>query len=471
VDRPIINASRWLLLGALVFAPWAYGATRPWTITALDCWLGIVTGLWLTSHLLRRQTPPIHPVLGLIALALALQAWFMALNARYDYDPRTLEFIPLERWLPWAPGSLDRALSIESALHLTAVLGAVCVGCDVAQSSTWRKRLLWTMAGTGASVVLLGLAQKFTGATAIFWGRGDIGQNFFATFRNHTNAGAFMNLVWPVAAGLALLAFLRNSALWKRSLWTTALVIGLAGVIGNGSRAAATLGLLLFCLWGGWLIWQRARGKFEEFDLARLTIVCVALIGVVAALAIIVGMDHTVRRWRLLDNQLTAGNSRLLAAKVCLDMIPEAGSFGFGPGTFQTAFPYFTHRYGDGLKGRWIFAHQDYLQTLVEWGYVGGALWAVLVFGAIWHSTRRAFRCRETLPDSARVTHFAILTALVGVLLHALVDFPLQIASIQLYVAMLLGLLWGSRHWLSEVKHREKVRREIRSVPAAAFAR
>jgi hypothetical protein len=452
MSQLIINAPRWLLLGALVFAPWAYGATRPWAIATLDGWLAVVTGLWLVGHLLRLQRPPVHPVLGGSALVLAAQAWFMVLNARYEYDPGTLEFLPLDPWLAWAPGSLHRSLSIESATHLTAMLAAVCVACDLAHSSTWRKRLLWTMAATGASVVVLGLAQKLTGATDIFWEAGDLGLNFFATFRNHTNAGAFMNLVWPVAAGLALLSFLRRSSFWKRTLWTTVLVIGLSGVIANSSRAAGTLGLVLIGLWAGWLAWQRLRGRFEEIHLNRLLFASVGLVGLVAAIAIIAGMDNTVRRWRQFDKQLTSGNSRLLAARVCLDMIPQAGVCGFGPGTFQTAFPYFTHNYGNQLKGRWIFAHEDYLQTLVEWGYLGGALWATLVLGAVGYSIVRAFRHRRALSDSGRVTHFALLTALLGVLLHALVDFPLQIASIQLYVAVMLGLLWGSRHWLKAPK-------------------
>src|SRR5207247_8075111 len=138
ISRLLLNAPPTLMLGALIYAPWAYGATRPWAVVGLNYLLGAVVVLWLASYLLRQTWPSVHPVLLVAAVGLTAQAWFMVFNAKYDYDAVTHEFISLTPLFPWAPGSVHQARSFETATQLSAVLAALCVVCDMARSSTWR---------------------------------------------------------------------------------------------------------------------------------------------------------------------------------------------------------------------------------------------------------------------------------------------------------------------------------------------
>jgi O-antigen ligase len=172
--------------------------------------------------------------------------------------------------------------------------------------------------------------------------------------------------------------------------------------------------------------------------------------GVVLALAAVVQagrLDKSVGRWSQIGNQLS-NDARWLAAEAAMKGIPEAGWFGFGPGTFRVAFPYLTGYLGERLEGVWRFLHQDYLQTVLEWGYAGSALWVWLFAGAFIAAARslRSARADEWTPRRKLLLR-VVLLAVATVLLHAAVDFPLQIASIQLYVATYLGICWGSARW------------------------
>ena len=133
-------------------------------------------------------------------------------------------------------------------------------------------------------------------------------------------------------------------------------------------------------------------------------------------------------------------------------MLPDAGAFGFRPGTFRAAFPGYQSTYDFGGREvpefwksySWLQAHNDYLQTIIEWGYLGALMWAVLFYGALW---RAGVILRKSLVapgrDGALLMAGCIILALAGTLLQAFVDFPLQIPSIQLYVAVLLGICWS----------------------------
>jgi hypothetical protein len=217
----------------------------------------------------------------------------------------------------------------------------------------------------------------------------------------------------------------------------------------NTSRAATLIGVLLLCVTGIWLMVRVVRPRWSKMNFAVAATAGLLVLATVGSLVLMAGTDNNLGRWKQFERQFDAGNSRLLAAQACLTMLPESGVWGFGPGTFQTAFPYFTAEFGNRLKGRWIFAHQDYLQTLTEWGYAGTAGWVVFIGGALvfsWRKLVRRYR-RGAVSLTARVLQFSTSIALAGVLIHALGDFPLQIPSIQLYFVALVSLLWSAEHW------------------------
>lgn len=473
MDRLIANTPRWLLLAALVYAPWAYGATRPWAITGLNCLLGASIAAWFFGAIAARQWPRVHRALFAAGALLAGYAWFMVWNAKFEYLHLTAEFVPLDPPLPWAPGSLHRSLSLAAATQWSLLIGAAWVFADMFRHGTWRRRALGVMAFTGASIAVLGLVQRFSNADGIFWQQENFGPNFFATFRNHTNAGSFLNLVWPLALALAVRGHLEGAVRWKVVAWSVGAGLGFTALLVNTSRAATLIGVLLLLITGVWLFARILRLRWSKMTLAVAAVAGLLVLATVGSLILMAGTDNNLGRWKQFDRQFDAGNSRLLAAQVCVNMLPESGVWGFGPGTFQTAFPYFTAEFGSRLKGRWIFAHQDYLQTLTEWGYAGTAGWVVFIGGALVFSWRKLLRRsrRGVMSPAVRVLQFCSTIALAGVLLHALGDFPLQISSIQLYFVALTSFLWSAEHWQHVTRKpatREHAPAEAESLACAA---
>jgi O-antigen ligase len=148
-----------------------------------------------------------------------------------------------------------------------------------------------------------------------------------------------------------------------------------------------------------------------------------------------------LERWDQLLASDGLSNGRITAFRCCMTILPDSGWFGTGPGTFRLVFPYYTPPFKDLGSGVWTHAHQDYLQGLIEWGYVGFLLWVMLFGGAIFAGIRQLQASRKggqlDIPISVAMLALALL------LLHALVDFPLQIPSIQYVVVFYLALLWS----------------------------
>jgi len=445
------NAARWIFLAALIYAPWAYGGTISASIQIINWLLLAAFILWIVELAVNGRRPAFPRLLLFLTVALVGIGSWMALNATSIYDSDFHTFVPLRNFASHLTGSVDYAISGAWMLRGALLLCAILFVVDLSQSNRWLLRLWFTTALVAGAIAFLGLLQKATGAQMIFWQTAPVwgATTFFATYYYHGNAGAYLNLVWPLVAGLAVRAFTTPSHPGMRALWLSVLILTLAAVLANTSRMAQLVALLLLialCVQLGPVLLRRLSRIDKNVAVAGAIAVLLTLF----ALGQATHLEQPLNRWQSVTARISS-DARWRASCVALDALPDIGFFGFGPGTFRVVFPSYNNVANKHAPGTWRFLHEDYLQTLLEWGWLGSSLWALLFFGGIAIGIRSYKKSpAQAWTPRRRLLQPLVIVALAGVALHALVDFPLQIASIQLYVITYLGLCWGSSRWRGE---------------------
>lgn len=444
----LLSVARWAVLVVIFLAPWLYGGIPIWVQEWLTVALIVTTTIWIAGLAIRRRRPVLPRVLVWCVVLLLVQGWLLIGNAQFSYDRTKFEFVPADPFWSgrWVPGALDTLVALPTMLWITALLGALCMITDMARHPVWSRRVLGTMLVSGVALVIHGIAQRILRVPLLLWEPSDLVHNLFASFYYHGNAGAFVNLLVPGLIGFTALAFRKPEAHAARTAMVVSVMLALAASVAIASKAAmvVTPTLLVVSAFAfRHLIFGRRAFRGNGSWLALAGLVAVAMFSVS-----LFGMDRAVQRWGVLPKLLSWENPRLIAWQACLRILPDAGPWGIGPGNFRIAFPHYTHGLSSiggtsGIAGIWEDAHQDYLQTCIEWGWFGCIIWGVVFGGALWRGARQTHpKARMWGMDDVVRTSAGI--ALAGVLMHGMVDFPLQIPSIQLYVAALLGILWSS---------------------------
>ena len=428
--------ARWFLLVNIVLAAWMYGGTREWTREWVTWLLLVNTGIFLSGVALLWRAPRVPLLASLAVIFLLTQGGFMAWNARRRFLEGVEIFVDSIQPVPGWPGFWDAAMVAPTLLLTVGLLGAFCVACDMAANPEWRERLWLTLAGTGLSLIVLGLAQRLTGAEDVFWGlETRRGPTFFAVYRYHANAGAFINLVLPLQVALAVRSFRTQGAEAGKVFWTLCAILTAAAGFVNVSKAANAICLFLIVAMAAWFGTNGFRARAPR----NLWLIVLAMLAV-AVMATSFGLEKTLSRWEKAPplHDISSDGRIQAYAVIVRGAMPEAGWWGFGPGTFEKIFDIHREALGSPLAGRWDKAHSDALQTPMEWGWAGAAAWFFLLAGGLW----RAILAARGQDDQSMLAAGCAL-ALAGVMLHAMVDFPLQIPSLQLLALVLAGLSWG----------------------------
>ena len=416
-----------LLLAGIVFAPWAFGTTQPWSILTLNINGWCLGALWLWRRRRERQegTLPTEPwpVVGLRWITLAFLGYeFLALvNAQAVYDPGSLAFSP--RWhVPWLPASLD-ADSTWDRFQRDLALAGTFWGAHAWLSRGRRAFGLPSRHGLVIGVlvlnaVLLGVlglyarsrkASRLLGITKPTINRS--AEQHFGPWPYRSNAVQYFSVVAP--AGLALaVAGGRAPLVVRAAVWLGAFFVGILPLM-TRSRMGALVG-------GGALVsavplllagaWSRSR---------RLALL--AALGALLALGtgLLLGWERI--SYRIEQGAYFEDTGRATLREAGWRMAADQPWFGTGPGSFATLY----QLYRPSNSSIWFAQmHCDWLEGLVTLGAVGMAI-VVAGIGLL------ALASVAPGPGRAPGGCIALLwLGLVSCLLHAVMDFPFQIYSV-----------------------------------------
>lgn len=468
-DRPghlSIQASV-VLAGTLLAIAWgtfAFGAVYQWAYVPLEIasvcvgLLGLVTG--------RRSVEDLRwiliPVAG-IALVGAIQlvplpgSWLARVSPgtaaflrRYDLayafalDPNTNAPITVGHAISVAPQLTVRALVLLAGPLL------LLVGLCRTLSRTAARRLAAGIVSIGCLLAMVGVGQKallgdhaFGGMRIYgFWRPESLLTSPFGPFINRNHFAGWMLMATPLALGLAAGGFVRalpqlrgkGARAWlvwcsdpdggRSLMYVIAAILMTLSLFMTGSRS----GIGCFLVVAGAMIFA-ARGLGSTRTMIVLSVIAAVTLGLVLQWA---GPDAALERF-VRESQSTS--LRLDIWRASLAAFRQFPILGSGLDSFGTTMLVFQ----SGSRSlRYVEAHNDYLQLLVEGGLVTFILTIAAIVGVV-RSVRLRFRADDDGLDGHWVRVGAVV-GLVAIALQSLVEFSLQMPGNAALFAVLLAL-------------------------------
>jgi len=243
-----------------------------------------------------------------------------------------------------------------------------------------------------------------------------------------------------VQAGLAGLTLV----IWPGLFWPARMLAGwLVAAFGVGVFYSISRGS--FLAWvashGAWFLRWLKRGSLNW--LGRVILLMAAIGGLSGAIYWGMGEASIMKRWSAVLGKGVGwervfsgeGDFRLRLAQDGLMIWQRAPWLGNGPGSFDLEhLRVSTWAHGS----RTIYTHNDYINTLVDYGAVGGGLVALFwIFLAVFLWNRGRTREAGSKADACTGLGWALMVAM---LLHALVDFNFHIPATAISCFFLLGL-------------------------------
>lgn len=331
--------------------------------------------------------------------------------------------------LPWLPLSLAPQNSLYGLLWLLPAFAVFL--CIIALGAFRARGIATIIVAVTLLAVAVGALQVIGGDSAYFYDVTNFGQavGFFA----NSNHNATLLLVCiPFLAALQSTLLRRSGS--SRSASAVRFLIGalyaviFVGLLINSSLAG--IGLSVPVALGTWLTFGR------QTPLLRRALSCGTIIASAAAIVLVAAgpFGNNLFGQQTANVEQSRQTSFALTFKAAREYFP----IGSGLGSFQSV--YHTQEPLASVTPTFMnHAHSDWLELLLETGLSGFLLIAAFLY---WGTRRvRAIWGAEDRDPFAQ----AAVIAVIAILLHSLVDYPLRTAALSAVFAACVALIAGAR--------------------------
>lgn len=389
------NTLLYSTFGLLMFGPLAFGAVEPWSIFVIEAGsvalaLIWVAKQWVDGEVHIRWNPLFLPMLAFAVLVL-VQIVVHASAYRHDTISETLLYCAYGVLCFLSSQTLVRSAQARKIAVILAVYGFILAAMALLQGIAPNGKLLW-------------IRQPRLGG----W--------IYGPYVNHNHYAGLMELLAPIPLVLALTRLAEDK---ERIAAGVGAAIMVATIFLSGSRGGMLAIVAEIAVLSIFLLREKKRTlRFAVAGGAFL----IVLIGMLTWLG---GKELTSRVTSISKESKTeiSGGMRLSIDRDTYRMFREKPLLGWGLGNFPVVYPQFRSFYTNFFVNQ---AHNDYLQLLAEMGILGFAtmVWFLIVL------FRNALpKIGSWMSEVSGAVTLASILGLIGILVHSLVDFNLQIPA------------------------------------------
>lgn len=361
-----------------------------------------------------------------------------------------------------APLSLSPYLTAESAWLWLAVLALFVVSLRIAAHPKEVRRLSVLLLVLGAGFGAFGLGQWLAlVAQAPPRAPNALRLGAFAAFGNRNHYAAFLEMLFLPSLGWLGYEWLRwkpgHRGLLRKSSTPSQeagarLVLAGAATTLTGlailfslsrSAVAFTLAGSAFWAWTTRSLSHQHNDGFVDVGTTRKRrsyAPALVLALIVLGSAVFLGLEPVMERYQLVTEELRAERGRWQVWKDSMGAVRDFWATGSGLATFSKVFP--IHRTFGGTT-LYSWAHNDYLQLLIELGLPGALLLVWVALGAV-RAAKRVHQDALANPPIAAL-HAGYGAGLLAIALHSATDFGLHLPANAALASILLGVTLGMK--------------------------